>query len=621
MSNWKDRSEVVPAEASTNDWKSRSVEEPPSEAPKDPSLMTQIHQGSEDIIRGGAQGLTLGFSDEMLAAMKAGGTAAMDALPGGSELKNAEEYLKLYRAKQQEEQAANDLSKERSPYLYHGSEIGSAFIPAILSSGATAGTSAAGIGLRQAFKEGGKKGVAKQLGKAALHGGAVGTVAGVGGSHGTLEGDPSTIAKDALIGGTAGAALGTAMKAGGALFKGKAPIENPNAVPESPGMNQTKIAYEKGKAGLGYGDSASNMSRQAAEQNQSIDAVRSVFDASERQLQGEKQALLDAASKAGVLIESNVDSKSAAIVFDVVTDSNAGIRKSLWDETRALLEGYTRHGIAPEHADKLRANLHEIGKDSASETVKNAARILNKEIDKGFNSQVPGYSNINKEISSFLQAGKETLIRYGDSADAHFASLSNTASPQLKVEKSIERMLENLRSGKSGALDAQGSLDELIQNLHELPPELVKKLGINPDVLRKEIVNHADGIALQKTMSGPATSGISVLGTHLPGKKTIMKAANVAGQAVRFAEPLVSPIASPIAKSGKALYSAGRETLDATAGALAESQVPGLTNLGDALAKGIASGNEAKKNAVLFSIMQNPEARKLLGIDLSSENE
>lgn len=127
----------------------------------------------ESAIRGGAQGVSLGFADEA--------TARLESLTKGIPYEQA---LQETRAKYRQAQEAN-------PVTYTGSEIAGGILPGLIPTGATQATAGA------------------NLARLAAIGAGTGALSGLGYSEGQTTGEKL---KDVAIGGTLGAALPVGMR-------------------------------------------------------------------------------------------------------------------------------------------------------------------------------------------------------------------------------------------------------------------------------------------------------------------------------------------------------------------------------------------------------------------------
>ena len=177
---------AAPAAFDPSQWE--EVPEMAAPAAKAPSVL-------EAFLRGGAQGATAGFSDELV-----GGVESLFT-------------NKTYQQARDESRAANAAAKAANPYAFGAGEVGGTLATALVPGGAVA---------RGA-------GFAAKVGVAA----AQGAVSGLGYSEGQ---DAATIAKDTLAGGAMGAAGGAVF---GAVGKGLAKL-----VAKSPERASKRIVQE-----------------------------------------------------------------------------------------------------------------------------------------------------------------------------------------------------------------------------------------------------------------------------------------------------------------------------------------------------------------------------------------
>ena len=180
MASWKDRAQVVTDEpVKKGSWKDRatSIEDKPSSI--------------ESAARGGLQGATLGFSDELI-----GGAEALFKGAFGDDNFNQEDLLANYKKYRDESRSANKAAEEANPGTYLTGDIAGSIAPSLLTGGAAAAGNLGRVALTQS---------AKQLAKA---GAVQGAASGLGLSE---EGDLSGLATDTAIGGGVGAAAGAVL--------------------------------------------------------------------------------------------------------------------------------------------------------------------------------------------------------------------------------------------------------------------------------------------------------------------------------------------------------------------------------------------------------------------------
>lgn len=165
------------------------------------SLIGDVLGSVSDIGTGFAHGLSAGFIDELAAAgLAAGDVAFTDA--------DIEDFVERYRERHKDTEGFIEKSRERSPVLFTGSEIGGGLLAGLYSGGAAPLAKGAGLGAK-----------ALQSAKIGMAGGAL---YGAGESEGKLIGgselDRKQFYDDTVFGGLSGGLFG----AGGELVMGVA---------------------------------------------------------------------------------------------------------------------------------------------------------------------------------------------------------------------------------------------------------------------------------------------------------------------------------------------------------------------------------------------------------------
>lgn len=185
----------------------------------------EVEKGSrlEAVARGAGQGLTMGFLDELMASLKAGGVSPSQELsmPVGKAAEAHRAASKRYEEEVAKERAAEAKLREEYPGTMFASELAGGIVPALFTGGAgAAGTIA---------KEGVKKALPTAMKEGAKLGAKYGAVSGAGYSEadtpmGLLEDVAKGTATGALIGGglpvvgrAAGAGLDKVKQTAGAL--------------------------------------------------------------------------------------------------------------------------------------------------------------------------------------------------------------------------------------------------------------------------------------------------------------------------------------------------------------------------------------------------------------------
>lgn len=540
-------------------------------------------QTASDLARGAGQGLSFGFSDEAVGAAR----ALKDILTDP----NAQSFLKQYRQHQQEEQQANEAAAQRSPIAYNVGDYGSTILSGLLSGGAAP---AAKLG-------------ARGLANLALKGAAIGGAQGLGRSTQTIEENPTGLASDVAQGATVGAVLAPLL---GKVFE-KAPVSAAAAeeIEQSPLKAQIGQAYRAGKAGEGFNKTRDVISREAGKEQGAISGIKDVFDTAEGKLLSNKKGLLESAE---AVIQPEPDKVSQIQPFLDFASKSGEIAKKDLQEVADSLQLYAKGGLSPKAADATRKKVQEMASSVQDPNVRGSLVNLADELESGIEKTVPGYGEANSNIHEFLKAGRETLMSRGKEPEVSKLKVSNLGKEDLKTEQELQRILNTLRNYKEGATkESQGAVDKTmsnLQNLFDQNPDLAQKLGVNLPGLEKQIYNAADQTAVASKLIpgslGDLKPGSALFGLPAVGEKGLLKGANIAGQAV---------------KKSSDIYKLPKEGLAAAAQKLQASGVPGITSLGEGLASTLENGDPHKTNATLFTILQNPTARKLLGY--SPENQ
>lgn len=150
---------------------------------------------TEAVLRGGLQGLSLGFGDELIGA----GKAAYETAFGPEQLSNITE---TYRKERDIERAKMKAAEEAYPITFTGTEIGAGIVPALFTGGGSAAATLGRVGLKEAAKQGAKVGAK------------YGTVSGLGyGEADITKAELPEVIKETATGAAFGSVLGAGLGA------------------------------------------------------------------------------------------------------------------------------------------------------------------------------------------------------------------------------------------------------------------------------------------------------------------------------------------------------------------------------------------------------------------------
>lgn len=580
---------------------------------QDPSILQGALETGEDASRAFLEETTLGGLGEISGAVRAGGEKLLAGLTG----QEAQDFLDLYKKYREEEEAKIKMSAERSPTASAIGGVAGMVLPGLATagSGLVAGGAKAAIG--QAVKGGGFKALGKLMGKGAASGAALGGAQALGKSEESLLEDPMAVGEDVLSGAEAGAVFGGALPlvsvpVGKLLGKLK---QKAGAYAErSPFVRQTKLAFEKGRAGEIIEETDPYRTKVAREQTGAIEGLTTKILEADEALGKTFGQIIDDATAKGTQISLGEQSVSALSSVNNLLKQNE-ILQSLPEAQKfkdALGKILSGNPLSPREAFDLKKYVGSLKNKIDVPGLKAIAGQLENDIDGALSTNVQGFKQVNELFAKFRSSVPETLM----GGQKMFGELAPRAR-QEKLKKAVTRTYEGIGMPGEANRETQRKFTKLMDNVQELEktnPGLLESLGLakSPTAFEQGIRGTADEFALTRQALGfEPQSGIT---TNLVATATGSPATTGRGLLLDYSNRLgnVTKLLKPSADVGRKLYSAPESVLQAVGKQLEGSGVPGLSNLGTSLIRGLTEKNSAMKNAVLFSLMQNPEARLML---------
>jgi len=579
---------------------------------EDYTTMDSIKDGAVDASRGLAQGMTMGFSDEL--------TAGMRALLN----KKKEQSLKdAYNANLQEERTALHESSERSPWVYGASDIAGSVLPAIASGGASLLPLAGKESLRQVLKRGGAKALTSELGTIAAGSGAAGGVEALGRSEGTTN---DAIAKDVMGGIALGAVAGPTFKAGSDLMgvgvqQAKGLLGGGDPTKQAPFVAQVGKAFQQGKEGKNISEALIDQERIGAEQIGHVKDIAGRFRTAEDKIAQEGKDMLEMASvdkKNFINIRPDVDEIAASVEGLVRSQPHLGSLKEIKQLRDRLSKVYSV--VSPQEAVNLQKDIAKIASRSTNQEVKAVANELADRLEKQVDEVVPGLKQTNQALNDFKYAGSETITSKG--LPREMRANVGPGVTEEKLGESITDLLSNLRTPGNSKADSVRTFAELKRQLeiyNNKYPGKLEKLGIDIDDLENAIVDKADEFAITRQALGsePRGAGLARSATTgligslaAAGRGKIVGAANIAGGITKKVAE------SAPAKTSQFLYQKSGDQLRGLADKLMNSNNSQAQYVAQSLVKALDDKNMIAKNAALFNILQNPELRDMIKDDL-----
>lgn len=595
--------------------------------------MEENLENVRDFATGAEQGLTFGGSDELIGGLQAAGKKVGETV--GLSEDSGKSLPELYREYQQVQQDRIKKSQERSPTAFLTGDIAGSVGSGLLTAGA--GTALRGAKIAKAGVEGaakaapvlkesllsilrsqGGKAAGKELGKRTLIGGAklapLGAAEMALRSEGTLEENPEQIAKDAVAGGTFGllfGGLGTAAAETGSagLQKGKEIFGK--YVDENNWMRQLKEAGKMGAEGKTLSDTLADKERIGMQQRSHVAGVADQLTGAETQLGQKIEEVITNAQAQGVVIDIGEDIRNVAgdLQSLFLSDPRVAELTSTKKILREIFAPLDANQIDPQTAYNVRKRIMQEVQGVQDPVVKKAAIDLADQIKAQLEANVPGLAEATKQFTNFRRAGSETLMSKGMRPEVKDVWLGDKANPRAEVETAVQDFLSSYAMPGDKSQQAR-TMRDFMDNLKTFDmenPGKLQELGFGDlSSFEKELVQKADEIAVGRQAMGydPQSSNFSAKGAifgSTTGRGKTLKVANVIGQAA----------GSETAAKARNLFNAPENVLRGVGEKL--EQIPGVSKLGTALIEGLNNKNQSARNAALFVIMQNPDARQAIG--------
>lgn len=598
------------------------------------SKLDSALETAKDTGYGALHGATFGFEDELGAGAKViadllqkGGNKLTNGLIPKSDTQENEDSGKgpvtekgLFRETQKSLQDKYKEAQKRSPIATTVGDVGGSIASAIPASGLTATGLAAGS-LKAALAEGGITGLAKLLAKkagvGALEAAPLGALEGAGRSDdgnliGSTDQEKMNLVKDAGSGALIASPLAAAGTVAGELAPlAKSKLGESLANSDNSTIRKLKKLYDIGAEGKSLNSTADKVNDLAGRSGKSAeDFVNKVGSADEYLGQKVGQTIQDATDNGVSVPISEVKQGTAQELVDYFGNNPDLARNS--KITKLLGKALSgENNLNPTEALQLRDELYKIkdlmGKDTTplgrkmGQVVGDYAGDVNNSIKE----TIPEYKDAAAKFKGFREQVPESLTDKNPFDNQWTGDLKN---PQSKLYESTKDTLENAMSSGGSSLDSASKFGKLINNIKNLgstlgddTSEVLKRLGGSSDDIAKSLQGSADESAALGDVYGKyskAEFGASpkkVAASFLP--KTAGQVANYSGQADQLISNLANAPTQKLTQISQTLKNHNNQSIQA---------------VGRSLENAIANKNAIGRNAAIFSIMQNPQAREAI---------
>lgn len=636
-------------------------------SPLGPSLK-ETAQTIQDFSKGAAAGLTMNSADELGGGIGAALETGLSYIPGTEAYKSKqideqlkqqgfsvpeESFLQKYRGYQQASEKSFQEAADRSPIAEALGQI---------TGGVTSG-----VALGGALGLGGKAGklksitdIAKDEGKfkAAMEllkrGGtgyakaapAIALEAGLTSKEQLLgpEARPEELGKDVLGGLAFGlpAALGMqgiqdVVVPAATEKAGRISSKLGEVLEESPLARQTKIAFKKYGQELGVSPRSEKAILEGVSQ---LEGGTPFSQINTKRATDISNKVLKADAELGKLVGNSLDEATArgakvdaqdimSSLFDDIKNAAEEMPGLVEDKNfNAAMQKILKRNYIKASPREIKAAIDDIsttidrigGMKYPGPELEQAPLLLKRirnELDQRLKDTVPEYRDAAERFYNFRRAYLEQPIAGGKNPEIEEIMYGDLRKKQSKLINAYEDLVARTTADSQSNEATEAAFSKLReatkgfeqQELARLKEGKIKSQVMpGADQFTQEIKNMADDAAVrrmtrktQESQGGIPTGVKDITGIAQTGRGAILTGAYLAGKASKAAP------AQKVAKMGRAIYNAPAETLNGLATKL--EQNPALKLFGQALRQGLENGDSAKRNAALFTIMQNPNAR------------
>lgn len=254
-------------------------------------------------------------------------------------------------------------------------------------------------------------------------------------------------------------------------------------------------------------------------------------------------------------------------------------------------------------------------------------RKLRSQLDQRLKDSVPAYRDAAERFSQFRRAYLEQPVAGRFDASLDDLMYGDMKKGQKKVVEAYEDLVSRTTADSQAVEDTEATFSKLREATKNFENEEMRRLQqgkikapiVGPaDEFTKQIKDFADDASVrratrktQETQGGGKVGFKDLTGVAQTGRGAVLTTSYLAGRAVS------SKSGQKLATMSRNIYNAPAEQLDSLATKL--EQNAGTAMFGRALKKGLENGDTAKKNAALFTIMQNPNARAFVEAESQDE--
>jgi hypothetical protein len=575
------------------------------------SFLNDMGNDLSDLLVSGGQGATLGFGDELLAALESGEST----LSGRT---NVEDLYNTYRKLQKQHEGEYKELQKRSPVISTVGELG--------------GGLALPLGILGKAKAG--AGLLARLGQGAKTGALIGGVAGLGSSESDVE-HPLELAEDVAKSTLGGAAIGTAASGIGETIGGAGRYLK-DYVAESPKAQRAVTAYNLERAGTNL-TTIPGQNKVVNDATKMVDTVVDALTAGPRA--AKEQLNTELAKLTGHNLKSVLEPEQLEKIQSII-NKNPYILENHPELVEKINSG---HADIPE-LFQLKSDIVQSVHGNPNlkyEEKKHLLNFANTELENAIKTVLPDVEKLRQNIDVTAKP-IENLINSTVDKLAQQTKMSELTKEQLRdrVKAGVYQQMKHLGGAGFQSVEQRTEFakhvpdfEKMLNTIREqsipMTPSSTGKVGTaealapyleNPNLMQQQVEEQAKNLgALRSTIGMQPNIDSETASKLLSGLSPVgipeMGLTQVAGKVGRLVHK-IAPAAEKVSNVGSRPAQAVDEVTKKMAQNLKTSNNKSMQSLGETLDKALQNKSSPAVGAAINSIMQSSSARKSLGIEL-----
>lgn len=256
-------------------------------------------------------------------------------------------------------------------------------------------------------------------------------------------------------------------------------------------------------------------------------------------------------------------------------------------------------------------------------------RDFRRGLDQRLKTFVPEYRDAAERFAQYRSTYIEQPIAGGNDPQLDDIYYGSMKKGDLKLQNAYEDLVKRSTGDSQAHEGTEERYAKLLQKAKEFQKneqgrvaagKIESPISQDPAQFMQQIKNMADDAAVrrttrdvQSTQAGTTLAAKTFAGITNTGRGALLTGSYLAGRATS------APLSQSVSKMSRAVYNAPAQTLSNLAAKLESNSA--FSAVGKALREGLENNDGTKRNAALFTIMQNPNSRALISSEDFPEEE